>query len=255
LTKHIRIVTPHTTPRPFKLDEVAHLSATADVKFSQVGIDRGPSSIECQFDEVLCAPYVVGRCIEAEAQGIDAVIIDCMGDPGLGAAREAVSIPVLGPGEASMLIAVMLGHRYGIVTIMDRIRPIIEDHARVYGTYDRLACVRSIDVPVLDIDENEGKVVDALITQSTGAILEDKADVIILGCTGFLGVSEKIEAGLRDRGLRVPVINPLRTTAMLAFALVSVGLTQSSIAYPWPGRKSVKGYDDLPCPPGTGNAT
>jgi allantoin racemase len=240
--KHIRIITPHTTPRPAKLDEMAGLDALAGIIFSQVGLDFGPASIEGAFDDVLCSPYVVGRCIEAERDGVDAVIIDCMGDPGLEASREAVSIPVLGPGEACMHMAAMLGHRFAVVTILDRVRPILENHAKVYGVYDKLASVRSVDIPVLEIAHDQNKLVQALIAQSVAAIREDKADVIILGCTGFVGVSELLAEGLRERGLPAPVINPLRTTAMLAFAMTSVGLGSSPLCYPGPGRKEIKGY-------------
>ena len=243
MTRHIRIITPHTTPRPGKLDELAGLDDLAGVRFSHVGLDAGPASIESAFDEVLCAPYVVGRCIEAQRDGVDAVIIDCMGDPGLEAAREAVSIPVLGPGETSLHVAAMLGHRFGVVTILDRVRPTFENHARIYGTHEGLACVRSVDVPVLHIADDMDGLVEALTAQSVAAITQDKADVIILGCTGFLGVSEKLEAALKARGLPAPVINPLRTTAMIAFALVSVGLSPSALRYPAPAAKPIKGYD------------
>jgi allantoin racemase len=238
MTKHIRIITPHTTPRPGKLDELAGLELMADLKFSHVGLESGPASIESAFDEALCAPYVVGRCIEAVQDGVDAVIIDCMGDPGLEAAREVVKIP----GETSMHVAAMLGHHFGVVTIIDRVRPIFENHAKVYGTFDKLVSVRSVDIPVLEIAHDPEKLVEALITQSVAAIREDKADVIILGCTGFLGVSEKIEAALKERNLPVPVINPLRTTAMMAFALSAAGLTSSLLGYPAPPQKPMKGY-------------
>lgn len=243
MKKHIRVVTPHITPRPNKLNELAGLDMFANVTFSHVGLGLGPASIESAYDEALCAPYVVGRCVEAEEQGVDAVIIDCMGDPGLAAAREAVSIPVLGPGETSMHMAAMLGHRFAVVTILDRVRPMFENHARIYGIADKLVSVRSIDMPVLDIEHDPEKLVRVLVAQSAAAIVEDNADVIILGCTGFLGVSEKIAAGLKALRLPAPVINPLRSTAMMAFAMTSVGLTTSPLCYPAPAIKTATGYD------------
>lgn len=224
MTKHIRILTPHTTPRPLKLAELEGLPIPGVLSFSHRGLDIGPQSIESEFDEALAAPHVVERCIEAEREGVDAVIVDCMGDPGVAAARDKVSIPVLGPGETSMHIAAMMGHRYGVVTISDRVRPIFEKHARVHGTYEALASVRSVDIPVLAIANDHDHLLNALVEQSIAAIAEDKADVIILGCTGFLGVSEKLAAELEARGFTAPVINPLRTTAMVAFALTAVGL-------------------------------
>ncbi|MCP4321048.1 MAG: hydrogenase expression protein HupH, partial [Alteromonadales bacterium] len=43
----------------------------------------------------------IKQAIKAERAGADAIIIDCMGDPGLNACREAVSIPVIGPCQTA----------------------------------------------------------------------------------------------------------------------------------------------------------
>ena len=43
----------------------------------------------------------------AEAEGMDAVIIDCMADPGLDPARELASIPIIGPAQAAMHLAAL----------------------------------------------------------------------------------------------------------------------------------------------------
>ncbi|MDA5194123.1 aspartate/glutamate racemase family protein [Govanella unica] len=242
MTKKIRIITPHTTPRPTKLDELAGLDNFIDVTFSQVGLDTGPASIESAFDDALSAVGVVSRAIEAQNEGIDAVIIDCMGDPGLDAAREAVSIPVLGPGETGMHMAAMLGHKFSVVTILDRVCPILENHAKIYGVQDKLASVRPIDIAVNDIAHNETLLIEKLTEQSLLALTQDKASVILLGCTGFLGISEKLSAALQDAGYPAPVLNPLRTAVMTAFGLISLGLTQSSIAWPPPSPKAIKGF-------------
>src|SRR3546814_4706331 len=85
---------------------------------------------------------------------LDAVIIDCMGDPGLKAAREVVSIPVLGPSETAMHLAAMLGHRFSIVTVLDSVVPMIDNLAKLYGMADKLASIRVIDIPVLDLESD-----------------------------------------------------------------------------------------------------
>lgn len=242
-SKHIRVITPHTTPRPKKLDELVGLDQFANVTFSQVGLEAGPASIEGAFDDALCAIGVVTRAIEAEKEGVHAVIIDCMGDPGLDAAREAVSIPVLGPGETTMHFAAMLGHKFSVVTILDRVCPILENHAKVYGVFDKLASVRPVNIEVNAIEHNQELLIQALTEQSLKAIREDKADTIVLGCTGFLGVSEILANALKEAGCPAPVINPIRTTAMAAMALLGTGLAHSPIAYPVPSEKVIKGYD------------
>lgn len=242
MTKKIRVITPHTTPRPKKLDELLGLDDFAKVTFSQVGLESGPASIEGAFDDALSAVGIVTRAIEAEQEGIDAVIVDCMGDPGLDAAREAVSIPVLGPGETTMHIAALLGHKFSVVTILDRVCPILEKHARIYGVHDKLASVRPVNIEVNSIEDNPEKLLHALTAQSISAIRDDKADVIVLGCTGFLGVTEKLTAALTEAGYPAPVINPIRATAMTAYSLLTLGLSHSPLAWPAPSPKVIKGY-------------
>src|SRR5690348_377360 len=111
--KRIRVITPIVTEGFRREDELQSL-ADALTEVSQVQIERGPASIECDVDEALAVPDTVLKIVEAEREGIDAVVIDCMGDPGLRPAREMVSIPVLGPCETSMHLASMMGHQFGV---------------------------------------------------------------------------------------------------------------------------------------------
>ena len=107
MKKHIRVVTPITT-RGFR--QVSDFDALQgpQIRVDMVEIETGPASIECELDEALAVPDTVARIVEAEREGVDAVVIDCMGDPGLKPARECVSIPVLGPCETAMHIPLML---------------------------------------------------------------------------------------------------------------------------------------------------
>ena len=60
----------------------------------------GPAEIRNAHDVRLAAPFVVETIVAAGDEGFDAVIVDCTADPGVGEARELVSIPVVGAGEA-----------------------------------------------------------------------------------------------------------------------------------------------------------
>lgn len=241
----LRIITPHTTPRPNKLPGLEPLARACGVILSQTTLDNGPSSIESAFDEVLCAPDVVRRAIEGERDGVDALVIDCMGDPALQAAREAVDVPVFGPAETSMHVAGMLGHRFAIVTVLGRVRPLIDHLAHRYGVASKLACVRSVETPVLAIDENPDRLADALFGEARQAILVDRADVIVLGCTGFLGLDTALKARLAEVDLTVPVIDPLAVTVVVAAGLVRANLSHSKRAYPRLPVKRITGFPDL----------
>lgn len=235
MTHHVRLITPHITPRPHKRQEFGDLLAS--LRFSHVNIAEGPPCIESLYDEVICSPGVIASARQAEADGVDAIIIDCVGDPGLHGAREAVSIPVIGPGEAGMHLAATLGHRFGVVTISDRVRPLLERNVLLYGLRDRLASVQAVDIGVLDIDHSGDTLLPRLLDGAIHAIERDRADAILLGCTGFLGLADKLSAALAARGTPVPVVSPLQAALMAAVTCLSLGLSHSRRAYPPPPRR------------------
>lgn len=245
----IRIITPLCdVPEGMTASTLAEMEPlrACGLEFDVVNIASGPASIENHFDETFAAPFVVIESMKAEKQGIDAVIIDCMGDPGLMAAREAVSIPVIGPGEAAMHVAAMTGHRFSCISILDSVRSVFFAHAKIYGCIDKLASVRTINMPVLEIEENLDKLPELLFGQALKAVEEDLADTIILGCTGFLGVAEQLQTMLREAGYDVPVINPMPIAALTAATMVWGNAAHSGHAYPQPNlQKKYTGFKFL----------
>ncbi|NIN66624.1 MAG: Asp/Glu racemase [Anaerolineae bacterium] len=170
------------------------------------------------------------------------MIINCFGDPGLDAAREMVSIPVLGPCEASMHVAAMLGHKFSVITVLERLIPELELHAQKYGVGWKLASARSVDLPVLDLEKGREQFVGRMVEKAVEAIEEDGAHVIVLGCTGLAGLDVQVKAGLREKGYEVPVIDPASTALKIAEALVDAKLTHSKRSYPAPPEKEIVGY-------------
>ena len=244
MQKRVRVVSPITTRGFRKPNEFEALQAP-DVVIDTVEIDTGPASIECEFDQALAVPGTVAKIVEAERAGIHAVIIDCMGDPGLRPARECVSIPVVGPAETAMHIASMLGHRFSVLTVLDRIRPMLENQAKVYGVPEKLASVRSVDIPVLELESDLDRVKRELTDQGILAVERDGADVLIFGCTGMLGCADAVRAGLLSKGHDVPVIDPVPAAVRFAVALVDAGLSHSKRTYQEPRAKPIVGYPDL----------
>lgn len=238
----VHIITPIITEGIRSLDDVApFLRDDLEVRHSL--IDKGPASIECHADEVLSVPGILEQAVKAEADGATAVIIDCMGDPGVAAARELLTIPVLGPGESCMHVASMIGHSFAFVTVLERLHPLIDSMVARYGLRDNYAAFRAIDIPVLEIEQRLSEVSKQLAEQSLRAIRENRAGAIILGCTGFLGCAEAIEARLAQEGLSAPVLDPIPLTLHLADALNKVSLTHSGVTYPPPLRKPLRGFD------------
>ncbi len=194
-------------------------------------VRKGPASIESKYDEEIAAPWILEEVINAEKQGYDAVIIDCMGDPSLYAAREIATIPVIGPCEASMAIASTISHKFSVVTVLTNIVRLFDEMVKVYGFESKFVSTRSVEVPVLDLEKKREEVEEALASESRKA-LEEGADTIILGCTGMVGMAKALQ-----KKLGVPVIDPAVASLKLAEILVDMKLTHSKIYFPEPPKK------------------
>jgi allantoin racemase len=239
----IRVVDP-VVSKSLEGTSLEELSPAArpDTELSVVSIDKGPASIESTYEAALAAPHVVAKIVQAEREGVDAAISNCMDDPGVEAAREMVSIPVIGPCETSMHVASMLGHRFSVIGVSEADDRPFHDHARQAGLEGKLASVRSVNIPVLELEDRD-RAVRALVEQSVKAVTEDGAHVIIFGCTGMAGMARDVEEGLRQQGLiDVPVIDPAKLALKIAEALADMGLSHSKRTYPTPPKKEIVGY-------------
>jgi allantoin racemase len=196
----------------------------------EVGIaenPHGPGSIESGYEEYVSVPGSFEVAAAAEADGYDAMILGCFGDPGLDGFREILSVPMVGPCEAGMHVACTLGHRFGVVTVLDSVVGPLHKLARIAGLDSRVASIVGCDVPVLELG---GGSYDAVLA-GCRTVIDAGADTIVLGCMSmaFLGVAEQLSAELG-----VPVINPARTALKTAELLLGSGLTHSKRAFPVP---------------------
>ena len=82
-----------------EMEDYINKYLSKETQMDIVQIKQGTLSIECEYDEAMCAPDIIAHCIEAEKAGYDGVFINCFGDPGVRSARECVNIPVFGGFE------------------------------------------------------------------------------------------------------------------------------------------------------------
>lgn len=241
MSTRIELITPIITPGLRTLDEI-HPLERPDLRVTHTILKTGPASIESEVDEALAVPDTIRCAIEAERSGADAIIIDCMGDPGLHACREAVDIPVLGPCQTALHVAGILGHRFAFVTVLERLRTMIDKLVAGYGLTENYAAFRAVDIPVLDIGNDLAKLNRTLAEESIAAVRESHADVIVLGCTGFFGCASGIRQALLAANLDVPAIDPIPLAVHVADTLVKSGLSHSKLIYPKPRSKAIAGY-------------
>ncbi|WP_428273916.1 aspartate/glutamate racemase family protein [Candidatus Palauibacter sp.] len=196
--------------------------------------DDGPASVESSAEEYLSVPGILHAAPRLEAEGFDAMIIGCFGDPGLAPARELVDFPVIGPGQAGALAAAQMGQRFAIITVVEEVVPAIRRQMRGYGLEGLVADIRAVDVPVLELRQRADQVLETLETEAHAA-LRGGADTLVLGCMtmGFLDVARKL-----GERLGVPVINPVLAALKAAESFAATGLRPSPRAYP-PPRKEI----------------
>lgn len=203
-----------------------------DVALSMECLTETKVYVDSAFDVVMAGPEIVTRAMQAEKDGFDAVVIYCFSDPALDACREALTIPVVGGGQASCLMSMMVGRQSGIL-ITDKHR-MSEKMAFRYQTGllpDNIRSIHSVDLHHVDVWKEREKTVDILCRASKTLIERDGVQVIILGCLSFLGLAEPLE-----ELLHVPVIDSAKAAVSMAECLVRQKLFTSKEAYALPPR-------------------
>lgn len=198
-----------------------------------------PSLPTSALDLMITEVSSVETALRAQADGVDAVIINSVADYGIRAVRSALRIPVVGSGQTSMLLAAGLGNRFSIVSVLSpSLRQAHEAQLREYQLTDRCASIRFVtsEADMARIAEEDSWYVrmrarkqDMIAKIAAGvraAVEEDGADVIVLGCTCMAPVAADL-AELSP----VPVINPLNAVYLQAELQLRLGITHSPRTY------------------------
>ena len=176
----------------------------------------GPRAIEGAADGAAAVPGVLARLKEARAQGADAIVIACFDDTGLAEAQAQADCPVLGIGQASYVMARLLGLRFSVITSVAAAIPVIEDNIETQGFAGLRASVRASNLPVLTIDEGAPDTIERLAAEIESARAADGAACAILGCAGMAPLKSALE-----RRTTLPLIDGVAASALLARAAVA----------------------------------
>jgi Asp/Glu/hydantoin racemase len=196
----------------------------------------GVAYIETRF-EALIGAYAAAQLAAEHHARFDAVVVAAFGDPGLFALREALPCPVTGLTEAALASACLLGNRFSIVAISQRIRAWYRETVQAYGLEGRLASIRGLDEPLADIGKVQGDQGERLIALAERCVAEDGADVIVLAGAPLAGLARS----LRGR-LPVPVVDGVSSAVRHAESLVALQ----------PGRASRGSFAPPPVKPNRG---
>ena len=178
---------------------------------------EGPPGIENQRQaDLTVAPMLALADRQTDAAGF---VIACFGDPGLHALRVQTALPVTGIQEASVMTALTLGHRFGVIAILPQSIP---RHLRAFGAMGvsgRLAGDRALGLGVADLADPD-RCLAAMIRTGKQLRDVDGAEVLIMGCAGMAQYRSVLQD---ETGL--PVVEPTQAAVSMALGQIALGLT------------------------------
>lgn len=176
----------------------------------------GVAYIETRF-EALIGAYATAQLAAEHYAGHDAVIVAAFGDPGLSGLREALPVPVLGLSESALASACLLGHRFSIVAISQRIQAWYREVVESHGLQHRLASIRALDRPLASIGNVQAEHGEALLALCEKVVKEDGAEVIILAGAPLAGLARSLKGQLP-----VPVVEGVSSAVRHAVSMVAL---------------------------------
>jgi Asp/Glu/hydantoin racemase len=211
----ILVINPNSTEAVTRgIDEaVEPLRMAGGPAIDCVTLKEGPPGIETQqhVDGVV-APLL--KLVREKERDYAAFVIACYSDPGLHSVREATRKPVLGISECGILTALTLGHRFGVIAILQKSIPRHLRYVGAMGVTDRFAGELPVGIPVVELSDEKktfGRMAEV------GKTLREKhgADVVVMGCAGMA----RYRKPLQDE-IGIPVVEPTQAAVAMAIGRV-----------------------------------
>jgi allantoin racemase len=207
-----------------------------DLEFTYKPVKWAGTNFVGPYDYVVGDFTMLEAGLQAQEDGFDAVCIDTMSDSGVAALRAVLDIPVIGPGRTTILTAMMLGNKFGMLVMWERWLGLYKKVMDELGVWDKYAGHQSIGMAPdrFSLLGGEERVVFPKLLRAGKKLVEENgADVIILGSTSM----HQARDFLAEK-LPVPVISPGPTTYAAALMMINLRLSQSRKSYPAPVGRS-----------------
>ena len=234
-TRRITMIVPVPVPPEALSAFTAQVPASLrrpDIDIEFVATRNGGKILDSAYETTMADMFVMEAGIAAARRGASAICINSMSDSGIAGLRSRLDIPVVGPGQSTLLTACMLGDKFSVLTMWDEWKPLYKKVAREQGIEHRMASIRAIGVRPDAAELLAGKedfVFAKLEEAGRRAIEEDGADVLILGSTTM----HQSHGHLVSR-LPVPVLNPGLIALKVCEMLLDLNISHSKKAYPGP---------------------
>ena len=162
--------------------------------------------------EKAAIPKVLKLAQKMESDGMEAVVVSCAGDPGVELAAKKLTIPIIGAGRAVAAMARVLERPLGVLGITEKVPSAV---LQTLGACFKADAIPRGVVSTLDLMKPEGM---AATIEAGRELMERGAKALLLACTGMstIGAAPRLR-----EALRIPVVDPVRAEAAVAWLTVS----------------------------------
>ena len=147
----------------------------------------------------------------------DGILISCFEDPGVHEARAIATIPVVGPGESSMIMASRLANKFNIISPDEPAERILRGMAKSMGLEDQFGVFELISTDVSEFNNQSNTVVSEVASAIRRAEEKCQNAVNILGCTGFADIQNDIADSVD-----VPILDSVTASISMLESLIDV---------------------------------
>ncbi|MFU1479080.1 aspartate/glutamate racemase family protein [Roseovarius sp. C7] len=193
------------------VDALAPFETTHGPAIECLTLAEGPFGIQSQIDsDSVILPLT--RLVQSRPDA-SAHVIACYSDPGLDACRLISPVPVFGIQDAGVLTVMARADLFGVIAVAE---PLIARHRRTMarmGVLGRLVGEIALNMSVDETARGAGTF-DRLV-ETGGALRDQGAGAIILGCAGMARHRKGLEAALG-----VAVVDPVQAATAMALGTV-----------------------------------
>jgi allantoin racemase len=179
----------------------------------------GVSIVSTEAENEIAGPAVLDA-LAAHGAGHDAAILAISFDTALLAARQTVSMPVIGMTEASLLTACLLGRRFGLISFGQSSRSMYLDLVQRSGLSQRMAGCETI-VPANTAAYLREGAQDAAVIDASKRLITADADTVVVAGAAVAGIAYRLRAQVA-----VPLLDGIACAVGQAEALLRLELRQ-----------------------------
>ena len=156
--------------------------AAANTKIDVIGLNAGPCALETVEDIRASESAVFEQAIGLDLESCDALLVDCIFDPGVEALHEALPIPVFGPLRTALSQLPVIAPNFGMVTRAQGHGDVFRGLIEGYGFAEQLVAIRTLALPYQQARKPEN--FDSAMRKALKAVVEeDGARAVVMGST------------------------------------------------------------------------